>query len=681
MNQNYGSNEVEILGSRNMSCQPRYPFAKAPCSELQNMNYKDWLVMCSDEKQSISKNQQRAVIDSALLTTSDITQTILNIGNTATSRRSPGMIAGQILLLIIRFLWTKISGQRKWTEMIKTVELLIKKALIQQMYDEAVSRLEGLEDVVDRYLKALDDLHIDPTNLTLQEEVRIRFDAADTAFIAAMPQFRPGVAGGDSQVLLLPVYTQAANLHLLLLRDAIAFGGQWGMDPATINTNYNVFLTRLSSYTDHCRNTYDIGLQKAHQLPPNYDYKSNDFPWISPGLKDGVWGFEEGYWRHVIDWNYFNNYRRNMTIMVLDVVSLWPTYDVRSFPIPVKSELTRELYSELMGQNNGENQDQIESMIVRPPHLFTWLKTIKIGTKQPKSKCSQIDQYADIKVTLHHTNDNNLWDQTTVIAAPRTGEQVLENSSFGRVELSGTYSPYMFRFYTPYNGGGYFVGRDVPNTTCYSPHCNGWGGCSQSLPQIRWYIGTEIPSSSLPHSHRLSYIDGCTTTEPYFDKSTYISAWVFAWTHNSVGPNNTIFSDKITQIPAVKGNGLENIATGTATVRRGTGSTGGDFVQLIGNTPAGEGRLHISFTSLGARNYRVRFRYGSTTGGRLRVSTPTGNKYTNIQRTYGGGLPTAYNEFQYADLGVQTVYANHWLVIVAETGTNVVIDKIEFIPA
>lgn len=58
--------------------------------------------------------------------------------------------------------------------MIEAVEILIKKALNKQLHDTAIAQLEGLQNVVNRYIKSLDDLHADPTNLALQEEVRTR---------------------------------------------------------------------------------------------------------------------------------------------------------------------------------------------------------------------------------------------------------------------------------------------------------------------------------------------------------------------------------------------------------------------------------------------------------------------------------------------------------------------------
>ncbi|PEA06278.1 hypothetical protein [Bacillus cereus] len=48
MNQNDSNNEYEILSNGYMACQPRYPFAQAPGSEFQGINYKDWMNMCTN---------------------------------------------------------------------------------------------------------------------------------------------------------------------------------------------------------------------------------------------------------------------------------------------------------------------------------------------------------------------------------------------------------------------------------------------------------------------------------------------------------------------------------------------------------------------------------------------------------------------------------------------------------
>ncbi|WP_029439031.1 hypothetical protein [Bacillus thuringiensis] len=62
MNQNYNNNKYEILDNNSASCEPRYPLAKTPYSELQNMNYKDWLdTSTAGEEASLAISTRTAV--------------------------------------------------------------------------------------------------------------------------------------------------------------------------------------------------------------------------------------------------------------------------------------------------------------------------------------------------------------------------------------------------------------------------------------------------------------------------------------------------------------------------------------------------------------------------------------------------------------------------------------------
>lgn len=654
------------------SDQPKYPLANAPGSELQQMSYKDSMDRCVDDPPVLLSGGYSTSIEDALSTSINIATAFLSLTNPIAG------FAGSLTGILFNFLWPT-NTQAKWEAFIKAVEELVDQKIEEYAQNQAISRLVGVQNVLQLYQVAVDALQKDPNNAVLREHVREQFIATNTFIVGSMPLFR--VKG--QEVPMLTMFTEAANLHLLLLRDAAMFGTSWDMSPVTEESYQRDLENALADYTDHCVNTYNSGLKKAHELPPNYDYKSSKFPWIPKNLKEYTRAYEEGYWRNVIDWNYYNNYRRDMTIMVLDIVALWPTYNPKLYPEVVKMELTRELYSELMGQGWNENQDKIESLIVRPPHLFTWLQTIKIGTMKPQDS-SKIDQYADIRVILHMTNSNNTWEEVPVTAAPRSGETVYTNDAFGRVELSGTYSPYMFRFYNPYNGGGHLVGTDVPSVQCHSPHNTNMSS-DEYLPYIRWYIETEIPSDTLPHSHRLSYVDGLSSALAGFNyKVWYLSAWVFAWTHAGVDPNNTIVSDKITQIPAVKGYLIDH----GATVVRGPGSTGGDLVKLPEyNQQWTQLRIMVRpSSSARKRSFTLRIRYASQSGANLFVGkyVDATNRYYEtgnyaVNSTFSGSM--TYSSFKYLDTFVFGATEEEFKIeLRCNNGGPIFIDRIEFIP-
>ncbi|KAA0760661.1 hypothetical protein DT250_24520 [Bacillus sp. AR2-1] len=670
------------------------------------MNYKD-------REQSLSVRQQKAVTNAALQTTSEVTQTLINAGNpTNTFGLSPWKIAGGILSAISKILWRTISNQKQWEEMIDAVEILIKKELNEQMYDEAITQLEGLQAVVDRYIKALDDLHANPTNQALQKEVLMRWNAADTAFIAAMPQFSPGTTGGDSQILLLAVYAQAANLHLLLLRDAVQFGEQWGMDPATIETNHDELLDRLNDYTDYCVNTYNKGLEKAKTL----NATPCDYPWIhynqgwreeekpncspqqindyDPQLNEcheqgnpymGAVRWSKGEYQNLENWNLYNACRRDMTIMILDVVSLWPTYDPGLYPTSfgIKSELTRELYTDIRGttyrsDDSQNTRDSIEERMIPTPHLFTWLNKLSFQLRQINGNGSSSDWTSgEIATGLQSTVQKTLATPEVLPLAGTTGTHTTTLNPLDYAEgithinTQQWFEPRWFEFYS----GGY-------NTELIFR--NKFGTIEEKNPfwaagPLNYIYRPGGRTSQIPE-HRLSWIkyEPVRENAPFvYPQYKQLGAVALGWTHNSVDPNNSIASDKITQIPAVKANGIRD----NASVVKGPGSTGGDLVQMSGFSVW---TLPLTTRLLG-KNYRVRIRYASsgdcqlimrkwnTTGGATQTARHT------VTATHSGGLN--YKAFKYLDIFTITTTDNRFdLTMDLESGGNLSIYKIEFFP-
>lgn len=155
------------------------------------------------------------------------------------------------------------------------------------------------------------------------------------------------------EVPLLPIYAQAANLHLLLLRDASIFGKEWGLSSSEISTFYNRQVERAGDYSDHCVKWYSTGLNNLRG--------TNAESWVR-----------------------YNQFRRDMTLMVLDLVALFPSYDTQMYPIKTTAQLTREVYTDAIGtvhphpsftsttwyNNNAPSFSAIEAAVVRNPHLL-----------------------------------------------------------------------------------------------------------------------------------------------------------------------------------------------------------------------------------------------------------------------------------------------------------------------
>ncbi|USP55900.1 Pesticidal crystal protein Cry1Aa (plasmid) [Bacillus thuringiensis] len=66
--------------------------------------------------------------------------------------------------------------------------------------------------------------------------------------------------------------------------------------------------------------------------------------WYNTGL-ERVWGPDSR------DWVRYNQFRRELTLTVLDIVALFSNYDSRRYPIRTVSQLTREIYTNPVLEN------------------------------------------------------------------------------------------------------------------------------------------------------------------------------------------------------------------------------------------------------------------------------------------------------------------------------------------
>ncbi|OUB36504.1 hypothetical protein BK740_31865 [Bacillus thuringiensis serovar argentinensis] len=649
MNQNYNHNNYEILDNGNRDYQPRYPLAQAPCSELQNMNYQDVMnTSIGREYQAVQQVNVGEAVSAAL----GILTTILKAANPTL-----GAAAG-VISSIFGFLWKRFGTdpQAQWKQFMDAVEYLVNQKITDAVRSKAVSELEGVQRALELYQEAADDWNMSPNDADAKERIRRQFTSTNTVIEYAMPSFR--VDGFE--VPLLTTFAQAANLHLLLLRDAVKFGAGWGLPSAEVEDNYTRLQARTAEYTNHCTNTYDKGLKQAYDLAPNpTDY--NKYPYLNPHSKDPIYG---KYYTAPVDWNLFNDFRRDMTLMVLDIVAVWPTYNPRLYnnPYGVQIQLSREVYSTVYGRGGSTNStvDAIESTLVRPPHLVTELTKLTFDERNLYEAETVPVAFKKVTNTLRNVGSSTTWEQSfsSTGGSLKTVHNVWA-TDIGNLSLNLGAVPLGFSFYNE---------NDQHLTTVgYS------GGLWNGIPK---------GEGSNQNSHHLSYVAALETQStagwwPYTYPVNLLGEWGFGWLHNSLTLDNRIATDKITQIPAVKAFKLTPYNNNTKVIK-GPGSTGGDLIQLA------SGFLQYSFPSTDNRQYRIRIRYASADGSALRLRQWIGNGVSdsthNLPKTYSSG-PLTYNTFAIFDTGriMQTTSSFElWLDNIG-SGT-LIIDKIEFIP-
>ncbi|MGH1231934.1 insecticidal delta-endotoxin Cry8Ea1 family protein, partial [Bacillus toyonensis] len=588
-----------------MAYQPRYPLTQSPASELQGMNYKEWINRCEDQELGELFVDSNAVRN-AVVIGAKITATIVGIAF------PPLKIPAQIISMLIPVLWPKEAGppgtaeaQFTWEQMMSAVEEMIDQKIEIAVKDRAIETLQILQSRIRDYQQALCNLQTDPDNERFKEDVRREFNDAEDQAKAAIIQFM----NPKYKIPLLADYAQAANLHLLLLRDVVQYGESWGFSFVEVQQYYfnnqigNLGMKQLlATYTDHCVRYYNEGLQKRYDTG---------------------------------NWNTFNDYRRNMTLMVMDVVSFWPTYDPILYKVPTKSQLTRIVYTPLLGRADNfpgipaPSIGEKESTLTQPPRLFTWLRELSIGESDFPYYFSTA--FSGGKQIFQNTMNNNLWEepykgspgnkdtQTLIIPASEVNDDVWRIVTYYTYHSGGalqfnTLLGWDFSFTKSLDQRLYprniiDLRRESSGLPCggSSPvpcdPCNSVAPCSSELPNP-----TNPCDDKALYSHRFAYMGAGLVTNNPLTAMTYVS---YGWTHVSADANNLIDAERITQIPAVKGSEIE----GTAKVIKGPGSTGGDLVQLDYR-----GRLKISTTAPVRKGYQLRIRYATASTAEIHVN-------------------------------------------------------------
>ncbi|MED3070162.1 insecticidal delta-endotoxin Cry8Ea1 family protein, partial [Bacillus thuringiensis] len=441
-----------------------------------------------------------------------------------------------------------------------------------------------LGDALAVYHDSLESWVGNRNNTRARSVVKSQYIALELMFVQKLPSF----AVSGEEVPLLPIYAQAANLHLLLLRDASIFGKEWGLSSSEISTFYNRQVERAGDYSDHCVKWYSTGLNNLRG--------TNAESWVR-----------------------YNQFRRDMTLMVLDLVALFPSYDTLVYPIKTTSQLTREVYTDAIGtvhpnqafasttwyNNNAPSFSAIEAAVVRNPHLLDFLEQVTIYSLLSRWSNTQYMnmwgghklEFRPIGGTLNTSTQGSTNTSINPVTLPFTSRDVYRTESCAGVLLLGIYlepihgvPTVRFNFTNPQN----ISDRGTAN---YSQPYESPGLQLQDSENELPPETTERPNYE-SYSHRLSHIGliiGNTLRAP-----------VYSWTHRSADRTNTIDPNSITQIPLVK---AFNLSSGAAVVR-GPGFTGGDILR---RTNAGSfGDMRVNITAPLSQRYRVRIRYAST---------------------------------------------------------------------
>nr|AGM39664.1 DIG-5 [Bacillus thuringiensis] len=621
----------------------------------QTMNYKDFLNM---NEEIAPYTSSKDVIFSSI----SIIRTFMGFAGHGTA----GGIIG-LFTEVLRLLWPNKQNDL-WESFMNEVETLINQEITEAVVSKALSELEGLRNALEGYTSALEAWQNNRSDKLKQLLVYERFVSTENLFKFAMPSFRSVGFEGP----LLTVYAQAANLHLFLLKNAELFGAEWGMQQYEIDLFYNEQKGYVEEYTDHCVKWYNEGLNKLKN---------------ASGVKGKVW---ENY----------NRFRREMTIMVLDLLPLFPIYDARTYPMETVTELTRQIFTDpigLTGINETKYPDWygaassefvlIENRAIPKPGLFQWLTKINVRARvvEPNDRFaiwtghSVVTQYTKSTTentfnygtssgsTLSHTFDllsKDIYQTYSIAAANKsaTWYQAVPLLRLYGINASNVLSEDAFSF-----------SNDIPSSKCKSTYS------SDQLPIE--LLDEPIYGDLEEYGHRLSYVS------EIFKETGSGTIPVLGWTHVSVRPDNKLYPDKITQLPAVKSTPYPEVKG--LNVEKGPGFTGGDLVKVTasGNTLV---RLKVKTDSPGTQKYRIRLKYAATSNFYLGAyAGSSGNNgipgISSVPKTMDIGEPLSYTSFAYIDLPSSYTFSQteeilKFVVNVFDSGGAIYADRVEFIP-
>nr|6OWK_A Chain A, Pesticidal crystal protein Cry1Be, Cry1K-like protein chimera [Bacillus thuringiensis] len=564
--------------------------------------------------------------------------------------------AGQIASFysfLVGELWPR--GRDPWEIFLEHVEQLIRQQVTENTRDTALARLQGLGNSFRAYQQSLEDWLENRDDARTRSVLYTQYINLELDFLDAMPLF----AIRNQEVPLLMVYAQAANLHLLLLRDASLFGSEFGLTSQEIQRYYERQVEKTREYSDYCARWYNTGLNNLRG--------TNAESWLR-----------------------YNQFRRDLTLGVLDLVALFPSYDTRVYPMNTSAQLTREIYTDPIGRtnapsgfastnwfnNNAPSFSAIEAAVIRPPHLLDFPEQLTIFSVLSRWSNTQYMNYwvghrlesRTIRGSLSTSTHGNTNTSINPVTLQFTSRDVYRTESFAGINILLT---------TPVNGVPWarFNWRNPLNSLRGSLlYTIGYTGVGTQLFDSE----TELPPETTErpnyesYSHRLSnirLISGNTLRAP-----------VYSWTHRSADRTNTISSDSITQIPLVKAHTLQS---GT-TVVKGPGFTGGDILRRTSGGPFAFSNVNLDFNL--SQRYRARIRYASTTNLRIYVTVAGERIFAGqFDKTMDAGAPLTFQSFSYATINTAFTFPERSssLTVGADTfssGNEVYVDRFELIP-
>lgn len=225
-----------------------------------------------------------------------------------------------------RAIWENIKG---------AVEELINQKITEAMMSLIMQEVVGLSAILDEYRKAY-ELYKGETvfqlaeGLTPADHLIQVFLTAHMQFVNRMPTFQ----NPKYDVVFLPFFVHAAEMHMILIKDGVLHGLEWGMSPEVHNRYKKLLKDMFKNYSAYLLEIYKKGLKEVEER----ELVNNDFPNA---------GFKNQY-KNTVRWNVINEYKRGMTQLVFDFAYKWKYYQ-EDYVDNVSLNPMRTIFSDIDG--------------------------------------------------------------------------------------------------------------------------------------------------------------------------------------------------------------------------------------------------------------------------------------------------------------------------------------------
>nr|ALV82138.1 insecticidal crystal protein Cry2Aa [Bacillus thuringiensis] len=141
-------------------------------------------------------------------------------------------------------------------DILRETEQFLNQRLNTDTLARVNAELTGLQANVKEFNRQVDNF-LNPTRNPVPLSITSSVNTMQQLFLNRLPQFQMQ----GYQLLLLPLFAQAANLHLSFIRDVILNADEWGISAATLRTYRDYLRNYTRDYSNYCINTYQTAFR------------------------------------------------------------------------------------------------------------------------------------------------------------------------------------------------------------------------------------------------------------------------------------------------------------------------------------------------------------------------------------------------------------------------------------